>query len=383
MEKSSKIPELLRKQFDQSNFEIVGIIPIPNHGDKLVRDRTLQELIEDFDENNQNDGTVEYLLQLKPKKKKIDLKTDSCDDTVNLPSGKLNIPYLIRNSEILLESGEYSLARNIYNTILRTGESSGFVLYKLGETYEAEGKLEEARMNYEESIAFQATLEAYQKLGGLLVKQSKDRLAAELMERALNLKDLAPSVKYDLYKSIGNCWTRAQKYDEAERSFKKALEIDSSADEIRSNLGALYLQANRIAESKRNFQDAIASNPRNHQALSGLGSCCLAENEKKSAHDYFAEALRIELNNPTALFYLVKCAYEIKSYATAAEILENYIQLAPINTNLLYSLAGLQFHLGRILDAKSTALKIINMQPKHSGAMDLLQLIERYEAPLK
>jgi tetratricopeptide (TPR) repeat protein len=93
------------------------------------------------------------------------------------------------------------------------------------------------------------------------------------------------------------------------------------------------------------------------------------------------QSLELELNNPTAIFYLVKCAYEIKSYATASQMLLNYIQIAPVNTNLLYSLAGLQFHLGRISEAKETTLKILELQSQHAGAKELLNMIERYASP--
>jgi Tfp pilus assembly protein PilF len=171
---------------------------------------------------------------------------------------------------------------------------------------------------------------------------------------------------------------RAGEMASAEKSYKKALEVDPSADEIQANLGALYLHAEKLIEAKRRFQDAFAANPKNDKALAGLGSCLLASGDQRGAHDLFAQALAINLQNSQAIFHLVKCAYEIKSYATAARIVEDYVQTSPININLLYSLAGLQFHLGRMTDSRTTCEKILELQPEHSGAKELLGMMEQF-----
>ncbi len=384
--------EVIRKQLHQADFDIVGITAIPAHSDRMIRLRTLQEMLEDFEEFRSND-TIDYLLQIKPRRQqpqqqpqqdntRIEVTSSkAAPESIYLPNGKLNIPFLIRNADLLFDSGDYVLAKNIYKTILKTGENTSAALFRMGRCFEAEGKYEEALVHFEESIAYHPSLECFQRLSALLLSQNKDLQAGEILERAMNLKDLNPSARFELFKAAGNCWTRAKRIEYAERNFKKALEINPSADDIRANLGALYLQANKIPEAKRYFRDATASNPENYQAMAGLGSCSLAEGDRKSAHDHFAQSLNIELNNPNAIFYLVKCAYELKSYAVASKILEEYIQIAPVNPNLLYSLAGLQFHLGRIQDAKITTSKILELQSQHEGAKDLLNLIERYTGP--
>ena len=275
-------------------------------------------------------------------------------------------------------SGHHGLAKNIYQAVIASGEKSPQAYFQMGQCYETEGQLEAAQSNYEEAIAFKPTYEYHHKLSVLLIKNKKDAQAAEVLERSAYLKDVTAHQKFEIYKTCGNCWTRSNQFEQAEKAYKKALEMMPNADEIRANLGTLCLQANRIHESRRHFQDAIASNPRNHQALAGLGSCSLKDGNTKGAHDYFAQSLQVELNNPNALFHLVKCAYELKSYATAANYLLEYIQNAPVNPNLLYSLAGLQFHLGRIEEAKSTTAQILTMQPTHTGAQELMGLIGKY-----
>lgn len=400
---TQSLQESLEQQLSQTNYDVAGIIPIPVHTDTMIRLRTLQEIFEEMNESHQP-GVLEYLIQIKPKNKQAnpilgpslglplsdspqapistlsqeDVLLAECPENVYLPNGKLNVPFLLRNADVLAEAGEYVLARKIHTTLLAAGEQTGATQLRMGKCFEAEGKWEEAKACFEESIAYQPQLETYQKLISLLIRQNKDQEAAEVIERTLNLKDLRHSLRFEFHKTAGNCWLRANRPTQSEAHFKKALELDPTADEIRSNLGVLCLQDNRTHEAKRHFQDAVASNPKNAHALAGLGSAFLQEGDKSSAHDYYAESLALELNNPSALFNLVRCAYDLKRHATAAELLEGFIQVSPISPSLLYSLAGLQYHLGRMQEAKKTTLKILELHSEHTGATELLKMLDRF-----
>ena len=422
MKGTHELREILNRKFHEGEIDLVDIVPIPTAGDRMVRLRTLEEALEDFQsqESSPDEDTSEalsYLIQVRPRKRGVSragitqipehsqivsptviqsepapphrpsaATASATGENIYRPDGKLNVPYLAQNADLLFASGEIALARNIYKAISASGERRGMALFGIGRCEEADGNLDEARIFYEESIAYHPTLETYHRLGALFMVQKKDQLAAEVLERALNLKDLEQAVRFELHKASGNCWTRAKaeaSSQAAEKHYRHALEIDPAADEIRSNLGALCLQGQRIADARRHFEDALASNPRNENAPAGLASCYLAVGEKRIAHDYFAKALEININNPSAIYHVVKCAYEIRSYATAARLVEEYIRIegATVNSNLLYSLAGLQFHLGRASDARATARLILSTNAEHSGAKELLVLIDRFSQP--
>jgi tetratricopeptide (TPR) repeat protein len=367
------------ERFQADNSQLAAdLVPIPMQGDRAVRLRTLEEMLEEFDLANGDPEArvVGYFVQLK---RRVAAEPEApgyaYTGDVYLPEGKLNTPFLVRNAELLEESGDFALAANIYKALLQAGEKTAFALLGIGRCSERLGKLDEAKEAYEESIAYQSSLDCYRRLAGLLLCQKKDQQAAETLERALSLKDLSDEQKYDFHQTCGNCWTRLQKTEAAERHFHRCLELKPAADDIRASLGAVFLQTGRTTEAKRSFQDALASNPANEKAMMGLGSCALAEGDKRAAHDWFARTLEVSPSNPAAIFHLVKCAYELKSYATAARVVEEYIEVAPFDKNLLYSLAGLQFHLGRTADARKTAEKILQLVPDHSGAKDLLRIL--------
>ncbi len=409
---------LIKKIGDQNNgetndqsMELIDIVPIPVTSDRMVRLRTLDEALSEM-ENHQDSESTGYLVQVRRKKASASNASFSLDaivpdsnnlnttpnttnapentnadsptentetDGVYLANGNLNVPFLLKNAELLFSSGEYTLARNIYRTMADQGELSYSSLYWMGRCFEAESKVDEALKCYDQSIAFYPSLESYRRMGLIQMTRNNPQLAAETLERALNLKDISYDNRFDLHKACGNCWTKAQKPEHALNHYLTALSVYPTADDVRANIGALYLQSQKTAEARKHFQEAITANPKNDKALSGIASCFLAEGDIRQAHDHFARSLEIELNNPTAIFYLVKCAYELKSYATGARILEDYIQIAPINANLLYSLAGLQFHLGRMADSMETVERIIEISPAHNGANDLRNRIQKFD----
>ncbi|MBL7715659.1 MAG: tetratricopeptide repeat protein [Bdellovibrionales bacterium] len=306
--------------------------------------------------------------------------TGTTEESIHLPNGKLNITFLIKNAQILFRNKDYGLAKNIYRTIAKSGEKAAPAHYWLGRCFEAEGKSAEAENAYQESIHYNPSIEAYQRLAALLIRNKKDQQAAETMEKALALKTVSDAIRFELHKASGNCWLRVDRTAEAEIHYKRAAQIQPGNDTVLTNLGALCLQMGRIPEAQKHFQNALSKNARNDRALSGLGSCALASGDKKNAHDFFVKSLEVNIHNPTAVFHMVKCAYEIKSYAAAAKMVKEYIQKAPVNANLLYSLAGLQFHLGRLNEAKESAAQALQMNAKHPGAQELMKLIEHYQS---
>jgi len=289
---------------------------------------------------------------------------------------KDDIPYLSENADLLLSAGEVNLARNIYRAILRSGESSEVAYAGLAACADREGLIEQAIQFAWDSVAFSPNKRGYQILSQLLVQTGRDQEAAQALGRALRSLELTAQEKAEYHKTIGNCMARLGQNPDAERAYKKALELSPASDEVQSNLGSLYLEQGQVSDAKRCYQDAIASNPANDKAWVGLGLCHVSEGDKEAAHEAFTRSLEKNLRNSTAIFHLVKCAYEIKKYSTAEKMLSNYVEVAPVTPSLLYSLAGLQFHVGKKKEASITAKRILQIKGDHQGARDLVNRIE-------
>ena len=377
----------ITEELADRGYDLVDLSPVPSDGDRMVRLRTLEEMIDEFSYGN-DEGTTSYIVQVR--KKNLETNTGHSDRVQSgaavspgssrdlySEDGQVNLKTLESTAQVLISAGDYGLAKNVYQTLLRQGGaiSSPKAYLGLGVCAEGEGKLNEAQSHFEESIAYDPTLPAYQRLVALLVRMGRERYAAEVCERALYLRGISDASKFEFHKTCGNCLARLEEVQRSEAHYRAALSIRPDADEIQSNLGSMYLRSGRVADAKRSFQDALASNSGNASAHLGLGCCHMVEGQKKRAHDSFVLALRNRPNDANGIFYLVKCAYEIKEYADAEEIVSKYVQSAPVNPSLLYSLAGLKFHVGKRDEARQVAERILNVRPGHSGAMQLLRML--------
>jgi tetratricopeptide (TPR) repeat protein len=367
-------PRLLAEGLD------LDVVPIASDAHPVV---TLQAIEEVLATGMASGG---YLIHVKPERPRVienpnaamaDVSVTESEPQIRLPNGRLNADFLLRNARLLFHASEFALAANIFGTLLREKERTDSASHWLARCLEAQGKEAEAAELYEQSIQFKATLEAYQRLAGLHIRKQRDKEAAQTLARAANLKDLDTGTRYELFKAAGNCWSRADLRKEAEGAYREALRIRANSDSVCTNLGALLVKEGRLQEARDLFQKAIAIQPRNDRAHSGLGSALYALGDKRQAHDAFAKALEIRIENPHAIFHLVKCAYELKTYATAARIVGDYIEAAPVNIPLLYSLAGLQYHLGRMDEAFATTEKILRLKPEHTGALELKKLLSK------
>jgi len=295
---------------------------------------------------------------------------------VYLSNGKLNVPYLEENAEVLMRAGDTALALNLYQAILASGEHRAKALRGLGICQRAEGKLQEAMKSLEESIAYEPTVKAYQELVAVLVELKQDRYCLEVIDRALRIEGITDSERAELHKTCGNRALHMNDFDTAEVQFKKALAISPNSADIRANLGVCFLKRNQFDEARRCFQDALAADNANDKAWVGLGRSIYEMGGKEAALDAFQESLRKNLLNPLGIFYLVKVGYELKRFALVEQWLDEYTSRAPVNIHLLYSHAGAKYHLGKLTDAERILKRVLELKPDHAGAKSLLEKVK-------
>ncbi len=384
-ELKENIEQLITQTLEHEGYKLLNFLPVPQHGDQCVRIKTLEDIFRNFDRDDDTD-TQSYVIYVRQKKKQNAIKlpsnpqiysSKSILDGIYCPNGKLNISFLLKNASVLFESREITLAKNIYKTVLRSGDSSAIALFGLSKCFIAEEKFSEAIKCLEESLSFHPKLETYQLLSRLLIKEDKAHEAAELLERALSLSDLEKETKVELYKAIGNSYFRARVFEKSEYYYRKAIHEFPLSDDIHYNLGLLYLQSKNFVSAKKYFNEACRINPKNSFALSGLGSCAFEEGDKKLALDYFIGSLEINLNNRYVIKRLIECAFVTESYSKAAQLLREFIQVSPFGDEILYSLAVFEFHLGKFQEAKTVLSKIIELNPKHLEAKGLLKIVSQ------
>lgn len=371
------VTEDLQIRLEREGLELVDFIAVPSASDRMVRFRTIQEVLAEFDSAEKNEGQT-YVLHIRKSRAEAQVNPGpvTLADSIYLPNGKLNSGFLVENAKILFHAGDFASARMIYSTLAKSSERTAEGLLGLARCLEAEGKIEEALSTYDNAVLYYPSIDSYRPYAALLIAQKKDQQAAEIIERALLLKDLSEKVRYELHQAAGNAWLRSNLPAKAERHYRRALERNPHSDAVAANLGNLCLEQKRYDEALVAFEEAIRVNPKNERAWFGLGKIHLTLGKKAEALDAFATSLEVKIQQPQAIFHLVKCAYETKDFGRAKHLLRSYVDVSPFNPHLLYSLAGLEFHLGEHTAAARTARVILQIQPGHVEAENLLQLIE-------
>jgi tetratricopeptide (TPR) repeat protein len=164
------------------------LVSVPANGDKMVRLRTLEEALDEFEGEFGGSADAEdlqrYLIQIKPRKERPPVteiskpgaaggekrSPSSINESVYLHDGTLNIEFLMQNADLLFASGEYALARNIYAKVIQEGHSSlhtSQALLATAKCFEQDDCFDGARKSYEESIAYRPCFETYQRLASL------------------------------------------------------------------------------------------------------------------------------------------------------------------------------------------------------------------------
>lgn len=292
-------------------------------------------------------------------------------------NGKLNASLLFKNAKILLLSGDTKLARNIFHALIERGEMLGQSYAGLAVTLELEGKIDLAIKAFREAIIYDPAFSSLLGLAELFIKKEEYQNAIGTLLRANNVAKISSSQAFTVHKSLGNCYMHLGQLNNAESHYRQAYEINSNSDVLHVNIGGLALRKGDLATALLHFREAIRIKPQNASAQTGVGLAQLGQGNRQSAHDAFAQALRIDIHDANALFNLVKCAYELRQFETASELIQEYIKSNTVNSNILYSYAGILYHRGMYKESLEECDKLLSFNASHDGAKKIKELISQ------
>jgi Flp pilus assembly protein TadD len=169
---------------------------------------------------------------------------------------------------------------------------------------------------------------------------------------------------------LGLAYHHAGQFDEAEKTYRRALLINHDLSEAHYNLGCLYLEQkkndaaktefiaytlrransleallklgtaqlrlNEFTAAEKTFQDALRLSPQNPEAVNGLG--CVRAHQRGRANEavgYFGAALKARTNYPPALLNLAIVAHQQSSDKRfALQKYREYMSLKPPPENV-------------------------------------------------
>jgi Tfp pilus assembly protein PilF len=172
-------------------------------------------------------------------------------------------------------------------------------LFNLGNTLQAQGKLDQAVASYQKALALKPELaEVHGNLGNALQTQMKLDDAVACYERALALKPDYAEACYNL----GNARQAQDKLNEAAACYERALALKPHLPEAHYNLGNTRQAQDNPAEAAACFERALALRPDYAEAHYNLGCVLQALGRLDEALPRYQRAVELKPDYSQARF---------------------------------------------------------------------------------
>jgi len=211
--------------------------------------------------------------------------------------------------------------------------------------------------------------ETHVMLGASYLQRGQLNVAKEELEKALS--EMPDNSQANNMMAVLQ-W-RLNKYDEADRFFRKALDKDANNSSAHHNYGAFLCDRGKLDVSVRHF-DAAAGDalyPYTAEVNLNAGVCLMKKPSPAKAEKYFREALRINPKLPSALYQMAKLSVDSGKRLPARGFIERYFQSAEDTPESLLLAVRIERALGNKNAEASYALRLRSKFPTSPEAAQL------------
>jgi tetratricopeptide (TPR) repeat protein len=271
-------------------------------------------------------------------------------------------------AEIYLREGKKDEAAKQLEAVIRNNPRNEQAYYFLGSMAYEEKKLAEAEDYFEKALLLRPEFEpVYYDLAGVKIARNKSQEALELLEKARSrfksgfllefytamaysrsknydtaMKHLTEAevmaranepqrLNHNFYYQVGSVSERKGDYAEAEKYFRKCLELSPNFAEAMNYLG--YMWADRgenLEEAKKMIGRAVELEPKNAAYLDSLGWVLFKLRQPKEALDWLLKAIEHAGEpDPTLFEHLGDIHSELKDYEKARQAWQKSVELEP------------------------------------------------------
>ena len=207
---------------------------------------------------------------------------------------------------------------------------------------------------------------------------NKQYLAAiDIIESIFKEQNIPVHHRGNLYRLIGDCFAKLGDNEASKNAYIQAAELDPYAPKAYIGLGTLGLVKSSFDIAVLHFQKAVSLAPTDEMANLGLGLAFQGMGEKKEALKWVVKSLAINLENTAAIFTLVKISHELEEYNDSIRVICLYLSNHPNDYNMIYTLAGIYFKVGRFDECLELANRIAKIDPMDTKAHALVQQASR------
>ncbi len=226
---------------------------------------------------------------------------------------------------------------------------------------------------YDSELAARKRVEAAQRY---LQQNSLQRAKYHLDKAAAHMDDYP-----DLHFTLGFYYQLARDYEDADRSFRRALSLDRKNPEYKNSYGQFLCNQGKYDEAMDYFEQAIDTPTYSNVSLAyvNAGRCLKQQNKPKEAVDYFRRALNLNNQLPAALIEMAQYEFEQERYSRTVRYLDRYRKVSRHVPRTLWLALRAESKLGNKDAVSSYALQLENLYPDSKETLEYLDSREQWK----
>ena len=219
---------------------------------------------------------------------------------------------LLDEAQAALDKNDYEAAIPPLQKFIAEKPDVAFAHFQLAYAYTALKRPDDARQEYERSIALDPKMPEAQLNLGVLLLERQPAAAVAALRRAV---ELLPSESRPRY-LLGLAQERSGDFSGAVESFAGATRLDPKDLDSLTRLGQVLLRLGKSADAEGKFRAALELQPNSPEALQGLAQS-LDQQKKPQAVDAYRNYLVAEPDDKAARLRLVHLLVEQQRYDEA------------------------------------------------------------------
>jgi Flp pilus assembly protein TadD/peroxiredoxin len=244
--------------------------------------------------------------------------------------------------------------------------------FTYGVAFLQHGFLDPAEQSFKQVIATKPDdPEAYYNLGTLYLQRNSPQQARQYLEQTVKLRPNYP----EAWNNLGMIAAQAGNNEEAIRNFEQSLQLRPSYATALLNLGNVYRRQGHFDEAETLLKRAFDSDPKNPEVNYSLGMVYARRDQPERAVEYLDNAINLRPAYSDALNNLGVLFVQQKRYPEAEEKFKTCIHDAPDFDQAYLNLARLYLVLNDKENARAVLQVLLQKQPQHKMAQQMLQLL--------
>jgi protein O-mannosyl-transferase len=298
-----------------------------------------------------------------------------------------------------IQAGHWKDSVRLFEYVVKASPGNSLAHNNLGSAYQDEGRMQEAIVQYHESIRIQPDfLRAYVNLALAMDREGRSDIAIAFLQHVIvnwpqfgagramladilkkqdrpseamtgYLESLKIEEIPEVHVRLGYLLATEGKTEEAIFHFYRALEMTPSLVDARVNLGILLVKKGMIEEARKQYLTALHYAPDLAEARFSLGNLCLREGKLEEARGHLSEAVQADPGHAGARTNLGVTLGRQGKIKEAAEQLEKAVELNPGSAEARDNLAKAYWMLGRKGDALREVAALKRIKPANAGAV--------------